>query len=60
MITEERITQEQTTQGIQTEAMPDKDSYMQRILSLDEKSQAFLDGYLFAKVTDAAARQKGA
>lgn len=37
---------------------PDKADYMERINSLPAEDQAFLDGYLFAKVTGSA--QKGA
>ena len=37
---------------------PDKALYMQRIRELSTEDQAFLDGYLFAKVTEAA--KKGA
>ena len=37
---------------------PDRSAYMERINSLPEEDQAFLDGYLFAKVTEAA--KKGA
>ena len=37
---------------------PDKSAYMERISSLPAEDQAFLDGYLFAKVTEAA--KKGA
>ena len=37
---------------------PDKSAYMERINSLPAEDQAFLDGYLFAKVTEAA--KKGA
>ena len=37
---------------------PAKADYMERINSLPAEDQAFLDGYLFAKVTEAA--KKGA
>ena len=37
---------------------PDKSEYMARISALSAEDQAFLDGYLFAKVTEAA--KKGA
>lgn len=30
---------------------PDKSDYMKRILALPPEDQAFLDGYLFAKLT---------
>ena len=32
--------------------VPDKDDYMQKILSLPPEDKAFMDGYLFAKVTE--------
>ena len=37
---------------------PDKTAYMERIDALPAEDKAFLDGYLFAKVTDAG--KKGA
>ena len=37
---------------------PNKAEYLQRIQSLSPEDQAFMDGYLFAKVTEAA--KKGA
>ena len=42
----------------QTVRTPAKADYMERISSLPAEDQAFLDGYLFAKVTEAA--KKGA
>ena len=42
----------------QVQPAPDKADYMNRILSLTAEDQAFMDGYLFAKVTEAA--KKGA
>ena len=55
----ETLQQEETTQhenvAVRT---PDKSAYMERINSLPAEDQAFLDGYLFAKVTEAA--KKGA
>lgn len=42
----------------QTVRTPDKSEYMARISALSAEDQAFLDGYLFAKVTEAA--KKGA
>lgn len=44
--------QEQNSDTVRT---PDKAAYMERISALSAEDQAFLDGYLFAKVT-----QKGA
>lgn len=38
---------------------PDKSSYLERIHALPAEDQAFMDGYLFAKVTEAA-KQRGA
>ena len=49
---------ELTKQEEQTVRMHDKADYMERISSLPAEDQAFLDGYLFAKVTEAA--KKGA
>ena len=49
---------ELTKQEEQTVRLPDKSDYMARISSLPVEDQAFLDGYLFAKVTEAA--KKGA
>ena len=40
----------------QTVRTPDKSEYLQRILALSAEDQAFMDGYLFAKVTDAAGK----
>lgn len=37
---------------------PDKSEYLERINALGAEDQAFLDGFLFAKVTEAA--KKGA
>ena len=37
---------------------PDKEEYIRRIMELDDQGQAFIEGYLFARVTDAA--KKGA
>lgn len=49
---------ELTQQKEQTVRTPAKADYMERISSLPAEDQAFLDGYLFAKVTEAA--KKGA
>ena len=49
---------ELTKQEEKTVRTPDKSAYMERINSLPAEDQAFLDGYLFAKVTEAA--KKGA
>ncbi len=43
--------QEQTVQ-----VTPDKAAYLERISALSAEDQAFMDGYLFAKVTDKARR----
>lgn len=48
--------EEQNTQ--QAAQVPDKSAYMQRILALSPEDKAFMDGFLFAKVT--ARREKGA
>lgn len=53
--------QQETTEenkNQQTAQVPDKSVYMQRILALSAEDQAFMDGYLFAKVTGTA--EKGA
>ena len=50
---ERKGAEEEMREGIQT---PDKAEYMQRILSLPAEDQAFLDGYLFAKVTEKSRR----
>lgn len=50
--TREIITEEQE----QVQREPEKTDYIQRILSLPAEDQAFMDGYLFAKVTEAAKR----
>ena len=52
-ITGEQWQEEQTVQET-----PDKAGYKERISALPAEDQAFLDGYLFAKVTEAA--KKGA
>ena len=49
--------QEKNTQQ-QEARKPDKTIYMQRISELSAEDQAFMEGYLYAKVTDAA--RKGA
>ncbi len=49
---------ENKQQEDQTVRTPDKSEYMARISALSAEDQAFLDGYLFAKVTEAA--KKGA
>lgn len=51
MKTEERITQEQEQEKREEARIPDKADYMKRIMALSAEDQAFLDGYLFAKVT---------
>ena len=35
---------------------PDKSAYLDRIQAMSAEDQAFLDGYLYAKVTSAAKR----
>lgn len=50
------VTTEQNTETIQRK--PDKSEYIERINALAAEDQAFLDGYLFAKVTEAG--KKGA
>ena len=50
MKTEERI-QEQEQEKREETRIPDKADYMKRIMALSAEDQAFLDGYLFAKVT---------
>ena len=54
--------QQQLTENIQQEEQPirtpDKSAYMERINALSAEDQAFLEGFLFAKVTEAA--KKGA
>ena len=47
--------EQQKSEAVRT---PDKAAYMERISALSAEDQAFMDGYLFAKVTDAA--KKGA
>lgn len=54
---------EQTRNETETRAeamtrQPDKNEYLQRIRELSAEDQAFMDGYLFAKVTER--REKGA
>ena len=51
MKTDERITQEQEQEKREEARIPDKADYMERIMALSAEDQAFLDGYLFAKVT---------
>lgn len=59
---EKTMNQQQLPETIQQEEQtvrtPDKSEYMARISALSAEDQAFLDGYLFAKVTEAA--KKGA
>lgn len=59
---ENTMNQQQLPETIQQEEQtvrtPDKSEYMARISALSAEDQAFLDGYLFAKVTEAA--KKGA
>ena len=52
---ENTMNQQQEEPTVRT---PDKSEYMARISALSAEDQAFLDGYLFAKVTEAA--KKGA
>jgi len=51
----ERNIEQQETQETRT---PDRAAYIQRINELTAEEQAFMEGYLYAKVTDAA--RKGA
>ena len=48
-----------TTEGQEQEIrqVPDKAEYLRKIYELPERDQAFVEGYLFAKVTEA---KKGA
>lgn len=60
---ERRMIMEQTRNETETRAeamtrQPDKNEYLQRIRELSAEDQAFMDGYLFAKVTER--REKGA
>ena len=48
------VNTEQNTETIQRK--PDKSEYIERINALAAEDQAFLDGYLFAKVTEAGKR----
>lgn len=52
-IQEETRSQEESLEQKQEAAKkaPDKREYMEKILALSAEDQAFLDGYLFAKVT---------
>lgn len=47
-----------TAEEKEPEKKPDKAEYIRRIHELSAEDQAFMDGYLFAKVTEAA--KKGA
>ena len=49
---------ETETQAETMARQPDKNEYLQRIRELSAEDQAFMDGYLFAKVTER--REKGA
>ena len=49
----ETITEERTCR---ISSIPDKEAYLERINALSPEDQSFLDGYLFAKVTEAARR----
>lgn len=50
--------EEKSQRELEAVRTPDKAAYMEHIQTLSAEDQAFLDGYLFAKVTDAA--KKGA
>lgn len=49
---------EATMQQEEAVRIPDKADYMEKINALSPEDKAFMDGYLFAKVTSAA--KKGA
>ena len=51
-------TEEKTQHKEEAVRTPDKAAYMEHIHALSAEDQAFMDGYLFAKVTGAA--KKGA
>ena len=55
---EEMKTMEPAVEAETERTEPDKAEYLRKIMSLDAEDQAFMDGYLFAKVTEAA--KKGA
>ena len=44
--------QQQEKQNTTETVQPDKAAYIQRIYALSAEEQAFMDGYLFAKVTE--------
>ena len=48
---EKRSQEESLEQKTEAAKAPDKREYMEKILALSAEDQAFLDGYLFAKVT---------
>lgn len=48
---EKRSQEESLEQKPEAAKAPDKREYMEKILALSAEDQAFLDGYLFAKVT---------
>lgn len=54
----ENLQPEESQCELEAVRTPDKAAYMEHIQTLSAEDQAFLDGYLFAKVTDAA--KKGA
>ena len=47
-------TEEQNQEETAIRAVPDKAEYLQRIREMSERDQAFLEGFLYAKVTDVA------
>ncbi len=49
---------EETGEQAEVTVQRDKNEYLQRIQELSPEDQAFMDGYLFAKVTER--QQKGA
>lgn len=50
----EKVRTPETAEAEQTR--PEKADYLERIKNLSAEDQAFMDGYLFAKVTSAARR----
>lgn len=53
--TQQEEANQQHSEAVRT---PDKAAYIERINALSAEDQAFMDGYLYAKVTEAA--KKGA
>ena len=53
LITTEPITEQRPAP--EPVKVPDKEEYKKRVLALPAEDQAFLEGYLFAKVTERTA-----